>query len=335
LGVLPILTIFMAGTVQVLTADATPIRLTTHPANDVDPFWSWATDQIGFVSNRAGYGSGKGPWYHSDIWVMNPDGSNKRAVTNAPWRDGYYPSWSPDGSKIVFSRTGRSYWSTDDDIAIVDVDRGETSVEIIFTYGDGQCAAWSPDGQRIAFTGAGAWEIFTITPDGSGLTQVTNFGRYPVEGPDWSPDGSKIACEYYTTPSYSIWVVDSHATMATLNEATMITDDGFHPVWSPDGTMIAFSSERSGNRDIWAINVNGTNLVQITTDPADDVSPAWSPDGSKIAFASNRAGGNWDIWYTDFSPSDNVIPEPGTMLLMGTGLVGLASRYGILRRRKK
>jgi Tol biopolymer transport system component len=54
---------------------------------------------------------------------------------------------------------------------------------------------------------------------------------------------------------------------------------------------IAFTSYRDGvNGDIYTMNHDGSNVNQLTHDPAEDHSPVWSPDGSKIAFVSNRTG---------------------------------------------
>ena len=38
-----------------------------------------------------------------DLWVMNRDGTNPRAVTNTPNEEESYASWSPDGSKLLYS----------------------------------------------------------------------------------------------------------------------------------------------------------------------------------------------------------------------------------------
>jgi Tol biopolymer transport system component len=57
--------------------------------------------------------------------------------------------------------------------------------------------------------------------------------------------------------------------------------------------VIAFVSDRSGNPEVWTMNVDGTDLQQITDDQADElVHPDWSPDGQRIAFASNATEGN-------------------------------------------
>src|SRR5882724_6665419 len=53
---------------------------------------------------------------------------------------------------------------------------------------------------------------------------------------------------------------------------------------------ILFSSDRDGNWDIYTMNVDGSNIVNLTHNPAEDQGPVWSPDGTKIAFVSKRDG---------------------------------------------
>lgn len=53
---------------------------------------------------------------------------------------------------------------------------------------------------------------------------------------------------------------------------------------------ILLTSDQDGNREIYAVDVDGSNLERLTTDPGEDVEPAWSPDHAQIAFASNRDG---------------------------------------------
>ena len=64
-----------------------------------------------------------------------------------------------------------------------------------------------------------------------------------------------------------------------------------------DYGRIAFESDRGlgGDMDIWTVNPDGSGLMQITANFAEDVDPAWSANGSKLAFASNRDG-DYDIY---------------------------------------
>jgi len=54
--------------------------------------------------------------------------------------------------------------------------------------------------------------------------------------------------------------------------------------------QIAFASNRGGNYNIYVMNADGSNLRQLTNDPAWDTQPAWSPDGRQMAFISDRGG---------------------------------------------
>ncbi|MGA2497030.1 MAG: DPP IV N-terminal domain-containing protein [Tepidisphaeraceae bacterium] len=87
---------------------------------------------------------------------------------------------------------------------------------------------------------------------------------------------------------------------AALQQHT-ICDDGYDADISldPTGKWMVFASTRhSEHPDIYLQRVDGSSVVQLTSDPADDAQPVFSPDGKKIAFASNRTG-TWNLYLMD------------------------------------
>ncbi len=70
---------------------------------------------------------------------------------------------------------------------------------------------------------------------------------------------------------------------------------------SPDGKHVLFTvrvtdvEANKGRTDLWMVDVDGTNLVQLTKDPANDSGARWSNDGSAIWFLSTRSGSS-QVW---------------------------------------
>ena len=60
--------------------------------------------------------------------------------------------------------------------------------------------------------------------------------------------------------------------------------------WSPGGTKFALQRRVGENFEICVMNVDGTDLVNVSNHPAYDGDPAWSPDGTEIIFVSDRDG---------------------------------------------
>jgi dipeptidyl aminopeptidase/acylaminoacyl peptidase len=71
-------------------------RLTTDPADDLDPAWSPDGRRIAFVAQRLDSNV-------TDIWTVNADGSGLKPVTHSS-SSNKAPSWSPDGTRIVYEK---------------------------------------------------------------------------------------------------------------------------------------------------------------------------------------------------------------------------------------
>jgi CxxC motif-containing protein (DUF1111 family) len=68
--------------------------------------------------------------------------------------------------------------------------------------------------------------------------------------------------------------------------------------FSHDSTKLLFSKGVGGILQVHSMNVDGTELTQLTSDPAGAVNPVMSPDGTTIAFVSSRAAGK-QVWAMD------------------------------------
>ncbi len=73
----------------------------------------------------------------------------------------------------------------------------------------------------------------------------------------------------------------------------------------PQINRIAFVSNRDGNPEIYTMNTDGSDVVRLTENPANDYAPAWSPDGTRLAFVSERDG-NHEIYVMNADGSEPV-----------------------------
>jgi TolB protein len=236
---------------------------------------------------------------HTEIFVMNADGSGQRNLTGN--LGGSVPAWSPDGQQIAFSITPAG--SSIPNLYVINTDgsgRRRVTQEPIHVWG----ASWSSDGQRLTFASGvqgnpGDFKIYTVNVDGSGQQQLTQ--GLPDQDPAWSPDGRSIAFFGYRDERplggrrwQKVMYVMNGDGRGQRKLTRLSNRDGSFS-WSPDGQRIAFVSDRNGNDEVYVINFDGAGLRNLTRNPARDGHPAWSRDGRTIGFVSDR-GGNRDIY---------------------------------------
>lgn len=149
---------------------------------------------------------------------------------------------------------------------------------------------------RIAFYSDrdGNYEIYSMNPDGTGQTRLTNDPGEDV-APAWSPDGSRIAFSSAPTGDQEIYLMNADGSGRT--QVSNTASFASNPTWSPDGTRIAFSARPtvSGHIQIHVVNADGTGQTMLTNTAAENVDPDWSPDGSRIVFETTRDG-NFEIY---------------------------------------
>jgi Tol biopolymer transport system component len=165
---------------------------------------------------------------------------------------------------------------------------------------------WSPDGHMILFTVANIWNLYTILPDGTDLTQLTDFSSANA---DWSPDGGRIVFqsdhdnEPKDTPD--IYVIDSTGeNMVEILDAPEIPD--YNARWSPDGEKILFTSNRTEKTELFTIGLDGAEILQVTESEAPIGGGEWSPDGSRIVFTYGGFGLT-DLYVVDADGVSNMV----------------------------
>ncbi len=129
-------------------------------------------------------------------------------------------------------------------------------------------------------------DIWVMNENGTAQTQLTFDGDSLLSsGPDWSPDGTKIAFVSGGIPG-DIYVMNADGTGRTRLTTDPLEDNA--PTWSHDGSQIAFHRRSATTSEIWIINADGSGETQLTSCGGQAFDPDWSPDGSQIAFYRAR-----------------------------------------------
>jgi serine/threonine protein kinase len=269
------------------TGDKTPVNLTVGSADDnTQPAFSPDGTRIAFRTERDGGG----------LMIMGARGENPMRLT----RFGYNPSWSPDGRKIVFEKTGFTtpeYVPRGGPLAIVDLETSQ--IHEIEGTSDAFQPNWSPHGQRIAYWGRRAGgnpqrDIWTVASTGGQPVEVTEDAATDWN-PVWSPDGRYLYYSSDRSGTRNLWRV-------LIDEESGKVQGTPEPVTTPSPFSWLMSFSRDGKRMIYVSQARTSNIYRIGFDPASetvvgDPTPvtrgtrdAWLPDisqdGRWVAFAT-------------------------------------------------
>ena len=203
--------------IWIMDADGTHVTVVTCDGGPCGPVAApaWSPDGRQLAFQRAAPRVAGQEYDRVAIEVVDLATGATRVVAVSPVADTEYveyvgPRWSPDGSQIVFTVMRYPVPPTDENIlgssvAIVAADGSDGDEPRILTDPAmfGNYPDWSPDGERIVFSTyplgsfqqtTKATNLYTIRPDGTGLTQVTQFGENDTRAaqPTWTPDGERI-----------------------------------------------------------------------------------------------------------------------------------------------
>ena len=226
-----------AGTIWVAEADGSnAVSLTS--GIDRSPRWSPDGSRIAFSSGRDG---------DFEIFVMNADGSGQRQITFNAGQQDRIPSWTADGTQIVYDKDFSAVY-------VVDAEGGAER-----KLADGFVPGTSSHGDEVVF---GRQGLVTMHLVGSARRQVTSNGS--DFGANWSPTGNELV---FTRSNTDRDVYRVRANGGGLVRVTNTPDRfEFAPVWSPDGEKIAFVGCAPGGAqpcDLVLANADGSGEAVV------------------------------------------------------------------------
>jgi Tol biopolymer transport system component/DNA-binding winged helix-turn-helix (wHTH) protein len=199
------------------------------------------------------------------------------------------PSFSPDGSRIVF--TDRR--DDNSDIYIVDIDGSNLERLTEDPLPDGN-AVFTPDGKEVIFDRNfyGATRFYRMNVDGSDQRQLMTKGGFELSAA-FAPDGQTLTFSADRQGPESRGLDIFLTRLSNPDQEIRIAALKFHesaPAFSPDGRKIAFVATRDENQEIYVMNADSSGLIRLTRSKSEDILPRFSPDGRSVIFSSDRTG---------------------------------------------
>jgi Tol biopolymer transport system component/DNA-binding winged helix-turn-helix (wHTH) protein len=260
-------------------------RLTSPPPGSEDwgPSFSRDANRVLFVRSR-------GTGFPEQVIAVSLAGGEETVMASAAAELQGPARWSADERSVIFS----AYLSGRPGLWRVSAEKRDAAVQV---NESGAYPAVARRGNRLAYErpthGLNIWQLelgaskaeeSVLVP----LTSQTDQGP----GPQFSPDGRRLAYMSDRSGTMEIWVSDRDG--KNPRQLTSTGNAGT-PRWSPDSQTVVFDAPGRQRSQIYLVNLNGAAARLLTEDEFENRCPSFSPDGKWIYFASTRTG-RWEVW---------------------------------------
>ena len=276
------------------------MHLTLEPGLEIEPAMS---PDGRFVAYAAGL------MQSLEIRVRQLDGGAALTVAGQSERPQRFPSWSPDGGRIMFlSPRGIEMGSALGGPArLVIPGDSNAGADAWSNTGPLLPAGWAPDGRSIAFVRTDTLYVQDLA--GGVARPLAQGGE--MHSFAWSPDGRWIACVRGNRQSRQPGFMFANLGPATVwliptggGEALAVTDKEWFnasPTWALGSRSLLFVSNRAGGADLFQ--------VRLRPNGAPDGAPVRLTNGLRAQAISLAASGRW-LAYSDFAETSNVWSLP-------------------------
>jgi TolB protein len=236
------------------------------------------------------------------VWIVRANGTNKQDISrltcpspNKPYAPDkcsgdLLPAWSPDGSRIAFSRHLGSPVQGTTNLFVMNAD-GTDPQQITFPgerYEDFS-PQWSSDGTKLVFTRfdrqRGKDAVVTVWLEGTHEQRLTPWIMNAGDGPDWSPDDRWILFRAHLDqchPQTNIWMIHPNGTgLRQITDSVGCTTGWISSSFSPDGKKIVTSTVpgvgKAGQADVVVLSLEGAVLRNVTKSVDWESFADWGP----------------------------------------------------------
>jgi len=257
------------------------VKQLTFGGDNAEAYWSFDNRRLVFQSNFEKWGLECDQIFVMDPFIDDLQNSKPQMISTGMGRT-TCPYFLPGDSLIIYASThlggeacpaepertpgGRYVWPIYDsyDIFVADL-QGNQIKQLTEEPGYDAEATISPQGDKIVFTSirTGDLELFIMDIDGSNAIQVTHELGYDG-GAFFSPDGSTL-----------IFRSSRPKTDEEIREYKDLLTEGL---------------VQPTNMEIYTVNIDGSDLRQVTRLGKANWAPYFHPSGDKIIFSSNHAG---------------------------------------------